>query len=59
MVHRQAAPGCNHQHPLEDRFVVELERVGGNGEIGLWPPPGDARLQLGLDRGDALERQGA
>ena len=59
VVHRQAAPGCNHQHPLEDRFVVELERVGGNGEIGLWPSPGDARLQLGLDRGDALERQGA
>ena len=32
VVHRQASPRCDHQHPLEDRFVVELERIGGDGQ---------------------------
>ena len=44
VVHRQASPRRDHQHALEDRFVVELERIGGEGQIGLGPPPGDARF---------------
>ena len=59
VVHRQASARRDHQHALEDRFVVELERIGGDGQFGLGPPPGDARFQLGLDRRDPLERQGA
>ena len=59
MVHLQAAPRRDHQHPLEDRLVVERERVGGDGQFGLRPAPRDPGLQLGLDRRHAFERQSA
>ena len=35
MVHRQAAARGDHQHALEDRLVVERERIGGDGQFGL------------------------
>ena len=59
MVHRQAPARRDQQHALEDRLVVERERIGGDGQLGLGPAPRDARLRLGLDRRDALERQRA
>ena len=59
VVHRQASARGDHQHPLEDRLVVERERIGGDGQFGLRPLSGDPGLQLGLDRRDAFERQGA
>jgi hypothetical protein len=59
VVHRQAAARGDHQHPREDRLVVERERVGGDGQFSLRPFPGDTGLELGLDPGHAFERQSA
>ena len=59
MVHGQASARGDHQHPLEDRLVIEREWIGGDGQFGLRPFSGDPGLQLGLDRRDAFERQGA
>ena len=42
VVHRQAAARGDHQHPLEDRLVVERERIGGDRQFGLRPFSGDA-----------------
>ena len=55
---RPSARG-DHQHALEDRLVVELERVGGDGHFRLGPPPGDPGLKVSLDRRDAFQGQGA
>jgi hypothetical protein len=34
VVHRQASARRNHEHALEQRFVVELERIRGEGQFG-------------------------
>ena len=44
MVHRQASARGDHQHPLEDRLVVEGERIGGDRQFGLRPFSSDAGL---------------
>ena len=45
MVHRQASARRDHQHPLEDRLVVERERIGGDGQFGLGPAPDDSAIE--------------
>ena len=59
MMHRQASARRDHQHPLEDGLVVEPERVGGKGQIGLGPASDDAGLKLRLERRYTFEREGA
>ncbi len=48
MMHRQPPPRGDQQHPLEDRLVVERDRVGGDGEIRLRPSLADPRRKLRL-----------
>ena len=59
VVHRQAPARRDHQHALEDRFIIERERIGGDGHVRLRPAPHDAPVEVGFDRAHPFERQGA
>src|SRR5277367_5988034 len=55
----QTPPARDHLHPLEHGFIVERERIGRDGELRRGPARRERRLDIRLDRGDALERQRA
>ena len=55
----QAPPAGDQLHALEHGLVVERQRIGGDGQRDIGPPARDRRGDFRLDRGDALQRQGA
>ena len=59
MMDEQAAPASDQQHALEHGFVVERPGIGGDGQRDVRPLTRDRLGDLRVDRGDALERQGA
>jgi len=59
MVHEEPPPRGDQLHPLQHRFVIERQRVGGERQRRLRPSAGDRIGDVGFDRRDALERQRA